>query len=332
MTGVLTIERMKAAATALQDRTFIVQDLLRTASVNILIGDSGLGKTPLGIQLGLTVATGTPFLGYPTTKGSVLYCDAESSLRDFYETTTTLMRFLHIDSPPADFYAWSPVWDEGVDSLKGGTLLFERVTEVRPSLVIVDAYRTFWPLHESKPELTTKLIREMRSLSKQTGTTWLITHHRRKVGRDSVTPDLETHPQLWMQEAAGTLALVNHTDTRLGIIPGSGRVDLHLGGFVRGTGTLSFLNIDRSTDEEGSPVGYRLVQGTDALNTTDQLTLTKLPPAPTIFGHKDVVQAMGGKSKSNATRFLTVAMRAGLVCKTDRGQYVRTDGLNGLSH
>lgn len=37
MTGILSIEDMKVAMAALRTETFIVQDLLRTASINLLI-------------------------------------------------------------------------------------------------------------------------------------------------------------------------------------------------------------------------------------------------------------------------------------------------------
>ena len=39
------------------------EGLIRNQSVNLLVGDSGLGKTPLGIQLGVCVAAGLSFLG-----------------------------------------------------------------------------------------------------------------------------------------------------------------------------------------------------------------------------------------------------------------------------
>src|SRR5258708_2625012 len=53
---------------------YLVDDLLRARSVNLLVGDSGLGKTPLGIQLGICVAAGVPFLGLRVPQsGPVLY-------------------------------------------------------------------------------------------------------------------------------------------------------------------------------------------------------------------------------------------------------------------
>jgi RecA-family ATPase len=49
--------------------------MLRTKSVNIMAGDSGIGKSPLLCQLGLSVASGLPFLGMAAEQGAVLYLD-----------------------------------------------------------------------------------------------------------------------------------------------------------------------------------------------------------------------------------------------------------------
>src|SRR5579859_235175 len=50
----------------------LVQGLIPPRSVNILVGDSGIGKSPLVYQLGLAVASGTPFLDLPVTPAKVL--------------------------------------------------------------------------------------------------------------------------------------------------------------------------------------------------------------------------------------------------------------------
>ena len=51
---------------------YLVDGLLGTHSVNLLVGDSGLGKTPLGVTLGIAVASGRPFLGRSIQRGRVL--------------------------------------------------------------------------------------------------------------------------------------------------------------------------------------------------------------------------------------------------------------------
>jgi RecA-family ATPase len=61
----------------------LIEGLITDRSVNLLVGDSNLGKTPLAVTLGLAVASGKPFLGRTVRPGPVLYCDAETSLPEF---------------------------------------------------------------------------------------------------------------------------------------------------------------------------------------------------------------------------------------------------------
>src|SRR5262245_55632050 len=84
--GIATPLTLEEAVKAEAKQPYLIDGLLRTRSVNLLVGDSGLGKTPLGIQLGVCVAAGLPFLGLEVRQpGSVLYCDAESDLPSFLE-------------------------------------------------------------------------------------------------------------------------------------------------------------------------------------------------------------------------------------------------------
>src|SRR5258708_14136069 len=58
------VDRLHAGSTRL------VEGLLPPRSVNILVGDSGVGKSPLAYHLGLCFASGTPFLVLPVHSGN----------------------------------------------------------------------------------------------------------------------------------------------------------------------------------------------------------------------------------------------------------------------
>jgi RecA-family ATPase len=60
--GVYTPSTLAKAVKDQTTQTYLVDGLIRPKSINLLVGDSGLGKTPLGIQLGASVASGLPFL------------------------------------------------------------------------------------------------------------------------------------------------------------------------------------------------------------------------------------------------------------------------------
>src|SRR6187455_1048122 len=87
-----------------------VEGLLEEGSLNLLIGHSNLGKTPLCITLGVAIAAGVPFLGHSTTKGPVLYLDAESTIANFMGTVENVSKSMGLPKPPEEFKVWSPNW------------------------------------------------------------------------------------------------------------------------------------------------------------------------------------------------------------------------------
>ena len=273
--GIYTPQTLGEAVKSEAGEPYLIEGLLRTRSLNVLVGDSGLGKTPLGIQVGVCVAAGLPFFGLKVSQqGPVLYCDAESDSSTFQEMLSAVSHFLGLSQAPADFHVWSPNWESHVNlneaSASWATKLFSRVRVVEPRLVIVDPLRMFWPEAESTNEETVRIIASLRKVSKSTGCSWLITHHRRKLNQQTGVAHLEDQPHAWFQEAAGAHALINQTDTRLGVVPHSGQADLLLAGFVRGTGPFTPLDLARVTDTEGTPVGYRLLTGIEHLAEGDR--------------------------------------------------------------
>src|SRR5580700_53891 len=53
----------------------LVQGFIPASSVNLLVGESGVGKSALAYQLALATAAGVPFLGMPTRKSKVVLVD-----------------------------------------------------------------------------------------------------------------------------------------------------------------------------------------------------------------------------------------------------------------
>ena len=83
---------------------YVIKGLLPARSIGILLGDSGLGKSPLMYQAGLCVAAGLPFLGCETTKGRVLIADFENGIGDMCEMMERISGYLGLSGPPADLY------------------------------------------------------------------------------------------------------------------------------------------------------------------------------------------------------------------------------------
>ena len=62
-TGIGTIADLRAAVRAQKRHGDLVERLIRRYSLNLLVGDSGIGETPLLQLLALCVVSGLPFLG-----------------------------------------------------------------------------------------------------------------------------------------------------------------------------------------------------------------------------------------------------------------------------
>ena len=301
---------------------WIVKSLIRSRSVNGCIRGSGIGKTPLLKMRLMCNAAGIPFFGMETQQGPTLYCDAESPEEDQLPTMEALASHLGLPEPPPDYHEWIIHENPDLSEDLAGEL-FERVRELRPISIVVDPLRSVWPFVErNKNADVMKMMRALRGLCAEIGTSWDIVHHLRKDDRDSThRVSLEDDPRAWLQDAAGSLAFINHLDARIGIDLGDrkGGVDLVLGGFLRGRGDIPVLKIARVYDDQGEPVGYRQVTGLDQLTTTQASAYSNLPKS---FRFKDAKVEMGGNSDSNVNNFLLLCQRLQLLKRED-GRYIK---------
>jgi hypothetical protein len=176
--------------------------------------------------------------------------------------------------------------------------------------------RVFWPKDDSDDSAT---LREVTTrLTTITGCSWFFTHHLRKKSQDGRT-SLEDETLLWFQEACGSLSLVNHTDSRVGIEARTkGEADLVVAGFVRGLGKVGPFHVVREYDDDGEPQGYRLLHGVEHLNDHYRSAYHELPD---ILRFKDVKEKLGGKSSANAKAFLQQCQGLRLLQKLPNGLY-----------
>ena len=189
-------------------KQFVLDGLIARGSLNIAAGDSGLGKSPLFYQLALCVAAGIPWLGMPTTKGTVLYVDFENGELQSQGLRDSLLRHLEQRDCPDNF----------LTHYGGSELDLVRVIRaVRPSLVIVDTLRAYDPSIEENNTKTGIALKKFRSVAHDTDTAVVLMHHLKKPGEHGV-PSLEDTPPLqWLNQACGARALINQMDFRLGI-------------------------------------------------------------------------------------------------------------------
>jgi hypothetical protein len=217
--GIHTPCSLRARARELGDSEFLIKGLLPVRQIGILLGDSGLGKSPLMYQAGICVASGVPFLGLETTKSSVLIADFENGLGDMADLVERISCYLGLSGPPDDLRLWS-LNDCAERYGHPGDTLLDMLRDVRPAFAIVDSLASHNPDAEEKNPSAIRMLKDFRALARECGITTAFVHHRRKQPRkkeESAGPLESANVREWFQDARGASALINTTDIRLGV-------------------------------------------------------------------------------------------------------------------
>ena len=287
---------------------YVVEGMIQAGTVNLAVGDSGIGKSAFLYQLGLSVASGAPFLGMKTKERSVLILDYENGSQRGIEIAHTISQFLGLPGIPENF--WRHVEEEPIDEGLFPTL----IRSIKPGLVLIDPLRYFDPRAEKDNGAAMAMLTPMLNLTKELGTTFLILHHTRK-NRDPRFPplpleDLTQSALTWCEEAAGPRAFVNQTHSRLGLARGSGDSAILLRGHLKTEGEFGPLQIERVLDDEGQARGYARRMGGQGLKAEQWEVLNALPD---VFLFKHAKTVMVGKSNAVVARMLARFVATGAV-------------------
>ena len=147
----------------------LIEGLLPLQGIGILVGSPGIGKTPLVVSMGLSVASGLDVFGHKVERGPVLYCMGEGEIRQTTELIARLSRHLGLADPPSDFLTYSPYWGEQGPAGGGIRAILERTRVVRPKLLIIDTLRAFDPSAEKGTEFGGALCKSLRELNAESG-------------------------------------------------------------------------------------------------------------------------------------------------------------------
>jgi hypothetical protein len=334
--GLHTPDTLRVRAQELGGSDYLIKGLLPRRSVAILLGDSGLGKSPLMYQGGLCVATGMSFLGCETRKGRVVLCDFENGIADIHELVERISTHLGLSKPPDDFYVWTlndclPRYGQP------GNNLMNMLKDLRPDLAIVDSLGSYRPEAEEKNSTATLLLQEFRCLARECGTTTWGVHHRRKQSRkadESAGPLERANLRQWFQDARGASSLINNADIRLGVdepdlsAAAKDDVALVLRGFGRVRGEIGPLYLARTIDEAGEPLGYRVLIGPELLMNNEQEAAFRLLPARFSFAEAKNVYKRSDQPTRN---WLLRCISLRIVQQLGRGSYekAQSDGASG---
>jgi hypothetical protein len=303
--------------------------------LNIAVGDSGLGKSPLFYQLGLCVAGGIRWLGIPTTKGLVVYVDFENAQLNSQALRDALVKHLGLGTCPSNFLTHF-----------GEELDLERVVrEVKPSLVIIDSLRSYEPEAEESNGSAATLLRTVRELAQETDTAFLLIHHTRKPRELEAAPPLEHSPALeWLNRACGARALINQTDFRLALDGQVGAVSgatcgmteelaLVMRGHIRIRGGFGPIHLSRVFDgATGEERGYRKIAGLDMLSDEQRKVFKQLPGSFTFGEARAGYNNITKKGDQAITDFLKKCISCDLLDQpVPRGPYKKRQPTAGSS-
>lgn len=310
---------LKQRCEELGSQNYLIEGLLPDRSIGLLVGDSGLGKSPLVYQAGLCIASGKPFLGHPVRQGRVLVLDFENGLSQVDGILDGLQAHLGLDRVPEDdLFLWN-INDAHSLSPIG------MVEEVSPSLTIIDSLTGLYPDIEEKNKNATTRFQEFRKLMSKCGTSILALHHIRKpsANPEFTPPPLETcsNPRDWFLQTRGARALINGSDIRLGVDASARENDdiaLVLRGFGRVKGEIPLTFLRRCYDGDGEPLGYNVASGVSLLvYPPHKKAFSNLPEK---FRFKDAQQVYG-KGAQATTDFLKICTGLGLIQKIEKEGY-----------
>ena len=311
--SIFTVDQMKREVQKQGKQPFLLQDHIARNSITLMVGDSGLGKSPFNYELGICIASGLPFLGIPTVQGRVLYLDYEDDISQMILLAETISQKLGLPGPPDTFRFWSPAMSESdPDPLK-------LIRGFRPDLTIIDTISAAYPKAEMQNDSVTELYNQCR----ETGSAVEFVHHLKKDSSDEDSSfDLDLDRPTTVRDfqcVRGASALYNNAYLRLKLIRARKNDDdwaFIVRGYRRGQGHIPTLSVGRVLNENGEPTGHYRLGGLARLSSRHREILGELPDR---FRWKDLGDLF--KGNGSKTAFLSACEGVGLLKSRKDGDY-----------
>jgi hypothetical protein len=258
----------------IMERNEIVESLLYEGQLAALVGDYGLGKSPLCQDLAIHIAAGRNWCGREVRRRPIVYVDLENPNDVLKNNLVRLCNRLGIPYPPAEeFDAY--LMHDSIEA--GNTYLLlaalrrppeERISflheclERRPEAVLVlDPWEVFFSINKNYGDKVLAVNYQLRDLlSKFPAAAVMMLFNIRKKDQRMEDPDLLGNPRGFLQEISGSNELLNRADVRLGF-------DFHprdrevrvIGGVLRGVGELHPILVRSIGEPPDQLSGYEQV-------------------------------------------------------------------------
>ncbi len=177
----LPVVRVGEISSERNAQRWLVEELWGESSVGVIGGAPKCAKTWLGLDLALSVATGTPCLGkyaIPRAGPALVYL-AEDALPIVRERVAGMARHRGLDLAAVELYAIAAATLR-LDRDPHRTRLFETARRLRPRLLLLDPLVRLHGIDENHAAEVAQLLAYFRSLQRRLDLSVVLVHHTRK--------------------------------------------------------------------------------------------------------------------------------------------------------
>jgi hypothetical protein len=177
----LPVVRVGEISSEASEERWLIKELWGASSVGVIGGAPKCAKTWLGLDIALSVATGTACLGKYAVPdpGPVLVYLAEDALPAVRERIEGMARHRGLDLGPVEIHViTAPVLR--LDRDRDRTRLWETTGQLRPKLLVLDPLVRLHGIDENHAGEVAELLAYFRSLQRQFDLSVLLVHHTRK--------------------------------------------------------------------------------------------------------------------------------------------------------
>ena len=180
-TSSLPVVRIGQIPSQATPQRWLVEQLWGDSSVGLIGGAPKCSKTWLGLDLALSVATGTPCLGkYAVPQpGAVLIYLAEDALPTVRQRVEGMARQRGLELPQVDIYVITAA-SLRLDRPQHRGQLLQTARQLRPRLLLLDPLVRLHGIDENSASEVAELLAFIRSLQRQLDLSVILVHHTRK--------------------------------------------------------------------------------------------------------------------------------------------------------
>ena len=166
-----------------QPQRWLVEQLWGASSVGLIGGAPKCSKTWLGLDLALSVATGTPGLGHYAVPepGPVLIYLAEDALPVVRQRVAGMARHRGLELPRVEIHVITAPTLR-LDRELHRTQLLDTAQRLRPRLLLLDPLVRLHGIDENNASEVAELLAYIRTLQRQLDLSVILVHHTRKNG------------------------------------------------------------------------------------------------------------------------------------------------------